>query len=402
VSDTRDPNLAGPVDPPPAAPQGWGPGYGQPLGYGQGQYGPPQAGQPQYGQPQYGQPQYGQPQYGQGQYGQPQYGQPGGYLPPPVQRGIVPLRPLSLGEIFDGAFRSIRANPRVMFGFSAVIVAAATLLGGLSWYLIVPTISGWLSTSTADVEQYSPGFNDTMASVLGVYGMIPWLLLATAVLSGVLTVSVSRSVIGQTITVADLWRRHWRRVIAVVLFSAAVGLASIVTLVLLVVLVVALSSVTAGLGVLVGLLGGLAMVVGTFWIQIRLLFVPPVLILEGAPVMASIARGWRLTRGSFWRILGIYLLAQLVTSFASQILTVPFSMIGAVAFQGDLTSGGYVALLSVGTALAYALPTIFLAAVVALLYVDVRIRREGLDVELARAAEAAAAQAAAQAIGQAI
>ena len=384
MSDTRDPNLAGPADPPPATPPGWGPGYGQPLGYGQPQYGPPQAGQPQYGQP---------------QYGQPQYGQPGGYLPPPVQRGIVPLRPLSLGEIFDGAFRSIRANPRVMFGFSAVIVAAATLLGGLSWYLIVPTISGWLSTSTvtADVEQYSPGFSDTMASILGIYGMIPWLLLATAVLSGVLTVSVSRSVIGQTITVADLWRRHWRRVIAVVLFSAAVGLASILTLVLLVVLVVALSSVAAGLGVLVGLLGVLAMVVGTFWIQIRLLFVPPVLILEGAPVMASIARGWRLTRGSFWRILGIYLLAELVTSFASQILTVPFSMIGAVAFQSDLTSGGYVALLSVGTALAYALPTIFLAAVVALLYVDVRIRREGLDVELARAAEAAAAQATGQA-----
>jgi len=221
------------------------------------------------------------------------------------------------------------------------------------------------------------------------------------VLSGVLTVSVSRSVIGQTITVADLWRRHWRRVIAVVLFSAAVGLASIVALVLLIVLVVALSSIAAGLGVLVGLLGVLAMVVGTFWIQIRLLFVPPVLVLEGTPVMASIARGWRLTRGSFWRILGIYLLAQLVTGLASQILSVPFSIIGAVAFQGDLTSGGYVALLSVGTALAYALPTIFLAAVVALLYVDVRIRREGLDVELARAAEAAAVQATAQATGQA-
>ena len=386
MSDTRDPNLAGPADPPPATPPGWGPGYGQPLGYGQPQYGPPQAGQPQYGQP---------------QYGQPQYGRPGGYLPPPVQRGIVPLRPLSLGEIFDGAFRSIRANPRVMFGFSAVVVAAATLLGGLSWYLIVPTISGWLSASTAEVEQYSPGFSDTMASALGVYGMIPWLLLATAVLSGVLTVSVSRSVIGQTITVADLWHRHWRRVIAVVLFSAAVGLASIVALVLLIVLVVALSSVAAGLGVLVGLLGVLAMVVGTFWIQIRLLFVPPVLVLEGVPVMASIARGWRLTRGSFWRILGIYLLAQVITSIASQILAVPFSMIGVFAFQGDLTSGGYVALLSVGTALAYALPTIFLAAVVALLYVDVRIRREGLDVELARAAEAAAVQATAQATGQA-
>ena len=100
----------------PRPPQGWGPaGQDQNPGYGQ-QPTPP----PGYGQQQYGQPQWGQPQYGQQQWGQPQ-----GWAPPPVQRGIIPLRPLNLGEVFDGAIRAVRANPTVMFGFAAIIASGS-------------------------------------------------------------------------------------------------------------------------------------------------------------------------------------------------------------------------------------------------------------------------------------
>jgi hypothetical protein len=49
--------------------------------------------------------------------------------------------------------------------------------------------------------------------------------------------------------------------------------------------------------------------------------------------------------------------------------------------------------LNLGQALAYIVTIVFMAAVTALLYIDLRIRREGLDVELERAAEAAATEA---------
>jgi hypothetical protein len=409
VSESNDPTAV-PETAAPTAPTDWGPRYGAPLGYpagpppggqpqygqpqyGQPQQGQPQYGQPQYGQPQYGQPQYGQPQYGQPQYGQPQYGQPGGYVPPPVQRGIVPLRPLSLGEIYDGAFRSIRANPRVMFGFSAIIVAIACLVGGLLWYLLIPTISGWFGDVGQTMDTSEQAAFESTTGALGSYAMLPFLLLATAVLTGVLTVSVSRSVIGQTITVADLWHRHWRRVLVVVAYTAAFGVLTAVAWALAIFLIVLAwtASVAGGVVLMILLVGGMA--VASVWVSTRLLLVPPVLVLEDAPVMASIARAWRLTRGSFWRIFGIYLLASIIANIASSVLSVPMSFVSLLFMTEGTISGGYVAAMSVGMALSYALPAVFLAAVVALQYVDVRIRREGLDVQLTRAAETAAQNA---------
>lgn len=413
MSEPNEPTPAGgPTQP--QAPQGWGPGYVQPLGYGQPQYGQPQHGQPQYGQPQYGQPQYGEPQYGQPQYAQPQYGQPqyaqgqygqpqygvpqygmpAGYVPPPVQRGIVPLRPLSLGEIYDGAFRSIRANPRVMFGFSMMVVAGACIIGGLLWYLLVPTISGWLGSIGTTDTGYDPYAEslEMSASLMGLYALLPFLGLALTVLTGVLTVSVSQSVIGQKISVGELWGRRWRRVGLLVLFTVGQGVAFTLAWVLLIVLIVWAGSAAGGLAVLVGLVGGVGLTVATVWVYVRLLFVPPVLMLEDTKFWASLPRAWRLTRGSFWRILGIYLLAQIIGYVASQVLSVPTSFL-SMLFITDMASGGFIAVMTVGMAISYALPAVFIAAVVALQYIDVRIRREGLDVQLTKAAEAAAQEA---------
>jgi hypothetical protein len=368
----------GPQPTPPAAPP---------------QYGAPQYGAPQYGQPQYGAPQYDQPQYGQPQYGAPQYGAPAGWAPAPapVQPGIVPLRPLSLGEIYDGAFRSIRANPRVMFGFSIVVVAIAALVGGLAWWLVIPTVTAAVDEALPS-ELAQEGVQDVFGSVYSMYAMLPFLLLAAIVLTGVLTVSVSRSVIGQQVSVGELWRGYWKRVLLVGLWTIVQAVAVVAVAVVFTLLVVLVAQGSGELAVLVGVLGALAGVVLAVWVTIRLLFVPPVIMLEGLPFGRSIARGWRLTRGSFWRIFGIYLLANLISQVVSQVLAVPTSVIGMFIAGPDLgnaASGAYIATMTVGMAIAYTIPAIFMAAVVALQYVDVRIRKEGLDVQLARAAEAA-------------
>lgn len=403
----------------PSSPTGWGPaapggapGYGGPQqgppAYGtppqapppQGQppqYGTPQYGAPQYGAPQYGTPQYGAPQYGVGQYGAPQYGgAPAGYRPSPLQRGVVPLRPLSLGEIFDGAFRSVRSNPRVMFGFAALVVGVATLFGALTQFLLIPLISGWFTGVTDEIDPAgTAGLADSFAFSFSSLGFTPWLLLAQAVLTGLLTASVSRSVIGQTATVGELWRRHRRQVAVLVGLGLAYMLAGLLVTAGVVALVVLLFvNGQEGLGVVAALVAGLALVVGSVWISVRVLLVPPALVLEGEKTTSAIVRGWKLSRGSFWRLLGIYLLAQLVVGVVGQVVLTPITMIAMFAFE-EMTSAGAIAVLAVGQGIVYALTIVFTSAVVALLYIDVRMRREGLDVELARAAESAAVQAAA-------
>jgi hypothetical protein len=227
------------------------------------------------------------------------------------------------------------------------------------------------------------------------YAMIPFLFLAGVALTGVLTVSVSRSVIGQKIDVGDLWRDYWKRVLLVGAYTLLQGLAAGTVVVLFALLVAAAAAASGALAGVVGVVGGLGLVVLFVWATIRLIFVPPVLMLERRPLFPSIARAWRVTRGSFWRILGISLLAQLIAQVVSQVLTVPTSIIGMLIAGTDgngLASGGYIATMTIGMAVAYTIPAIFLAAVVALLYIDVRIRKEGLDVQLARAAEATAAK----------
>ena len=100
-------------------PPGYGtpPAYGPPPGYGPPPaYGPP----PGYGAP----PSYGPPP-GHGQ--PPQYGSPQ-LAPGAIKPGIIPLRPLSLSDIFNGAVGYIRTNPKATLGLTAIVVVVMQII----------------------------------------------------------------------------------------------------------------------------------------------------------------------------------------------------------------------------------------------------------------------------------
>ena len=406
MSEPNDgaPAADGPTPPVPRAPEGWGagdarvPGYGQPSPppYGQPGYGQPQYGQPSpppYGQPQYGQPQYGQPGYGQPSYGQPPgaplgYGPPAGYRAAPVQRGIVPLRPLGLGEIYDGAFRSVRSNPRVMFGVSAVVVTVAVLFQTiLQWYTFGSL--GELMSAPVD-EQAEAVIGDVVGAGIGTLVSVVVTLLATTVLTGLLIISVSRSVIGQTVSLGEAWalaRPHVGRLLLLT-FLVTLIILSVPALWAAAMVAVALAE-QWGVLIAVALIGGIGVLVWLAWVGTRTLLATPALVLEQQRVVAGLKRGWNLSVGSFWRLLGIYFLATFIVQTVASLITLPAT--GIITFvQLDPFGPVALALTAVATIVGSVLTTPFMAAVVALLYIDIRIRREGLDVELARAAEDAA------------
>src|SRR5680860_1646831 len=66
-----------------------------------------------------GTPQYGSP---------PPYGQLPPQQPPAIKPGIVALRPLGLGELYDGAFQAIRRNPRTMLATAAAVITVIALV----------------------------------------------------------------------------------------------------------------------------------------------------------------------------------------------------------------------------------------------------------------------------------
>ncbi|MFD2793199.1 hypothetical protein ACFS27_06530 [Promicromonospora vindobonensis] len=397
-------------------PAGWGepPRYGQyapgydpaaPPAQDQPQYGTPQYGTPQYGTPQYGTPQYGAPQgeqaaqYGQSQYGQysPYSSQVPGYRPPADKPGIVPLRPLSLGELYDGAFGAVRHNPGVTLGLTAIIVVVAVAIGTLVSIPLTTLFTDLFADLFAEIGS-DPAFDDLgfTQDVLGVtYGSLLGtsllLMLATPLAMGVMAVSVSDSVIGRKISVSAAWRRVGKRAWFLIGFSLLSTVAVLVAYAVAVGIVAALFVVDPTLGLIGLFLVLAALVVVGVWVFTRLLLVPPALAVEGGGFWTTVRRAWRLTRGTFWRVLGIYLLTSLILGIIGQVVAFPIGMVMGL-FMATANSAALAASYGITYVITGGMSVLFLGGVIALLYIDTRMRREGLDVQLQTAAATAADQ----------
>src|SRR6266702_3130102 len=361
-----------------AAPQPWFPPSGEPGGYGQ----PPpfDPGQPPaggYGQPAGGQP--GQPAGGQpGGFGQQGYGPQGGpgqrrYAPWPSQPqapkpGVIPLRPLGVGEILDGAFTSIRRNPRATLG-----IAAQQLTDAQAQHLL---------TRMGEVLGPTAGVSIVLAFIVD------------TVLTGLLTVVIGRSVLGYKITAGEAWQIARPRMAALVGATLLIPLILIGLWVVYAIVLVGLALLHAP-GALIGwlaALGAIAGIVLTIWFTIMFRMAGPAVVLEREGPVRALKRSWRLIRGSFWRVFGITGLAGLIVVVTAGVLQIPFSVAAALTGSGNSVlpgTGGTVAgilISAVGGVVAGAVARPISAGVAVLLYVDLRMRREGLDLILQTAA----------------
>jgi membrane-anchored glycerophosphoryl diester phosphodiesterase (GDPDase) len=151
--------------------------------------------------------------------------------------------------------------------------------------------------------------------------------------------------------------------------------------------------------VLVGLFGGLGIVVCWAWLSTKLSLVPSVLMAERTSIRGAMGRSWALTNRSFWRVFGIQLLVATIISVAAQVITTPISLIAGMLVSlvdpngqnPGAQLGGIIAIyavLVVVTVVFAAITAVIQSATIALLYVDLRMRKEGLDLDLARFVEA--------------
>jgi hypothetical protein len=309
-------------------------------------------------------------------------------MPVAHKPGAIPLRPLVLSDIFDGAFRIIRYNPRATIG-AAVLVSAVAMT--------VPIAAGLLSGSTGGLQPDPNNGTLDDSQVLGLLIALGGLLVGAQLqsigllfVSGMIAHVSSAAAVGRKLTITEAWAatrgKRWRLLGMSFLLGLAVVLAVGVAVG---VLVVGITAFDAPLGAVVVVGIGLAVVLGVllawFWVRVRALAVPT-LMLERVGVFGALGRAVRLTRRQFWRLLGLLLLVTLVVGVAGAILRLPFSIAGQVFLAGaDESSYGlvvYLLMTAVGTVISSAVLQPFSAAVSALLYIDQRIRKEAYDVEL--------------------
>ena len=302
-------------------------------------------------------------------------------------RGLIPLRPMLAGEILDGAVTVMRGFPRTVFGVSAVVVV-------LSQAVSIPLDYLYLRFLANVAGDTSSGFDVQMLTLLKP-GALLSVLAQTVLLGGLLVPVVSRGLLGRSAAPGEVWhlsRPRVPRLVALTLLAClvlgAVLAAGVVPGVLLV-----LHNASGGPGVLALGLCGAGVVV--LWRGVAWSLAGAALMLEDQPVRVALKRSSAIVKGSWWRLLGVRLAAMLVAALAALGLNAgQQQLLGSALSPETVNSDGTVSghtvtwatilLAAVFSTAMQAIITPFAATVTALQYMDQRMRREGLDIQLAR------------------
>ena len=280
-----------------------------------------------------------------------------------------------------------------MLGFSALVAVATQLLLVPLTFLLLRDAGDFafeVDQPTTAEEDFAFAASSLTAAALQVIVT----LVATLTLSGILTVVVSRAVLAQNVTTGEAWQQARPRLPA--LFGVTILVFLIIVGVFVVCLVPGIVLAAAGApGAVVALafiIGVPLFAVASVYLYVAFALAPPAIVLERQPVVASLRRSRALVKGAWWRTFGILLLVNVIAQVLAGILSVPFT-IGAVAatFIGggdEMNPYTIIPLLisALGSIVAGAVTWPFTAASTALLYIDRRMRREALDMQLTRAA----------------
>lgn len=325
-----------------------------------------------------------------GYYPPPGYGPPPGYYPPPaypaypavLKPGVIPLRPLSLSDIYNGAVAYIRTNPKATLGLTTIVVVVAQLIALLLQIGPLTAMGGFESDAPGEVPSTGAIALFSGATIVGFLVT----QLASVLLTGMLTVVIGRSVFGGSITIGEAWQRLRGRFLALLGLTALQGFVVVMVAVLIVVAVVAADAVGGGLAAfIVGAPLMVAALLGFLYAVTVLLFAPALIVLERLGVFAAIARSFTLVKKDFWRVLGIWLLAAIVASVVATAVGVPFSLVGQLLSLEPERVGMFVGgliLVAIGGMIGQIITAPFGAGVDVLLYTDRRIRAEAFDLVL--------------------
>ncbi|GAA3439855.1 hypothetical protein [Kutzneria kofuensis] len=316
--------------------------------------------------------------------------------PPPEapQPGVLPLRPVDVGAMINGSFRAIFRNWR-----SAILVPLAAYLTAM---LAAFAPARGMIAAFADMAGRRRPTDDQFWAFLQSWLVFAAVLLvvfaaAYVVTQAVVTVVVSRAVLGRTTTFGQALRAAAPRMLPLSGLVVLVGLmvfgCVFVPFGLMVLVAVATGSGgVVGIGILL-CLGG---VVLAYYLLISYVLAPTALILEPAPVLTALRRSSWLVRGGWWRVFGIFLLAMVMSYVASYLVQIPISAVqftqlpnimnsrnpDPAAMFGALLSPPVMIAFGVLYAVAMAITQPFMIGVLTLLYHDLRIRKESFHLPL--------------------
>ena len=320
--------------------------------------------------------------------------------------GIIPLRPLTLTDLFSGSFSALRKNPSVLFGFTIIVMTVVALLSlagtMLPLFSFTSLMSNDLDPQASSKALLDSAYMSVVSTIVGYIAILAGSFLAGILLDGVLSVAVSQLVIGKKITFKQSWAlvkpRLWSMLGASLLSMLAVGSPLLVLVILFFMSLYSWPGSDAFFS-LFGLLLALALpvVLVSYVISIRFLYAPICAVLEEKGPIEAVKRSWALTSGSFWVTLGRVILINVVVGFIAGMIVQIIGIIAVIVMftiLGDPSSPSNVwstiilyGVISALQMLAYSLVVPILAAYQTLMYVDEKIRKENFAPLLAHASQ---------------
>jgi hypothetical protein len=299
------------------------------------------------------------------------------------------------GEVLDGSFQTVRRNAAAMLGAALLAQTLATVVGEVITAETTSqgqSIAMWVS-GMAPPDRVGLGFGLLIGAAL--LGLLSFFI--SIVLQGVMAVPVARSVLNWRTGFKEMWKLSRSRIGSLVAYGGLQILAGITLGVVLMGAVLLLVDGMRGASALVLVPLFIGSILTVLWLSIRLMVVPAAIVVEDRDVLDGLRRSWHLTRHNWWRIFGIVLVTSLLVGIISQIVLIPLNLAsgglssviaphGGDDGQRALDAGIGVATIII-TAVVGAVGYAFQTSVLGLLYMDLRMRKEGLDLALQRQLE---------------
>jgi hypothetical protein len=308
-----------------------------------------------------------------------------GALPSPADAdllgGDIPFRPLSMAEMLDGAIAGIRRHPRTTLGLSVAVTTVIQVTGSLlAYYFIGPEAREEVTPSVVIRSVGTQFILGAIGLVLSAYGIL--------LLAGLLGPLFGRSLLGMPTSPRQAWRDARPRLGRLAVTAAVITVASLLGLLLpnAPLLLLAAAEAHPATIVVAGVLGVPAGAALMVWLYVLLVLAAPAVVLERQSIGGALWRARRLSSDRWWRTCGTLLLALLITVFMGLFaLRIPFLVAELALFgaaEGDGASTAALVVDTVGRIVSWSVVLPFDAGVIALLYVDRRMRREGFDLDL--------------------
>jgi hypothetical protein len=292
------------------------------------------------------------------------------------------LRPLTLGELLDRAFSLYRRHFWLFVGIMAVPSLLALAVGVVFALFSSP---GSPEAPTPDVNMAEViGAALWMGGALIVLGSVYFTTYAVAL--GATTVAVSHIYMDRPASIRGAFAPLRGKVGRLALLLLLVSIRLFAVFVLGFAAMGGLGAVAAMASPVLAAILILPGIVGVFgacaWVALRYAVAVPVAVLEDETSTDAIRRSIDLTKGSRGRVFALFAFATVITYAVLLVFQGPFMFLGFLA--GPETRGFFwtnlLGTISGSIGGAFTAPLMIVAF--AVLYYDLRVRKEGLDVEL--------------------